>query len=333
MKKKREHILSRFWRMQESGVLVIVVVYVIIVTCINSAFISSGNIINVLRSAGYTLIPALGMTLVFICGGLDISIGSTLAIGSTISALFAQGSMPAGLAMLMGCFFGLLVGLFNGFAIVQLGIPSLIVTLGTQYAGRGVVYILTKGVAIYPLPDSFQALEQTAVFSIPMIVIVAAALSIAAHIVMSKTTYGRSLYAVGGNQESAKLAGIRIKGTSIAAYAVTGALAAFTGVMMAARLGSGQAGSGEGLEMTVIAACVIGGTSVTGGSGTILGTVLGALFMSILENSMTLMKVSVYWQKVVIGLLLIGACILDIYKKKLSMRADLNSMEKQGETK
>ncbi|HIT13273.1 MAG TPA: ABC transporter permease [Candidatus Scatomonas merdigallinarum] len=319
--------------MQESGVLVIVVVYVIIVTCINSAFISSGNIINVLRSAGYTLIPALGMTLVFICGGLDISIGSTLAIGSTISALFAQGGMPAGLAMLMGCFFGLLVGLFNGFAIVQLGIPSLIVTLGTQYAGRGVVYILTKGVAIYPLPDSFQALEQTAVFSIPMIVIVAAALSIAAHIVMSKTTYGRSLYAVGGNQESAKLAGIRIKGTSIAAYAVTGALAAFTGVMMAARLGSGQAGSGEGLEMTVIAACVIGGTSVTGGSGTILGTVLGALFMSILENSMTLMKVSVYWQKVVIGLLLIGACILDIYKKKLSMRADLNSMEKQGETK
>ena len=319
--------------MQESGVLVIVVVYVIIVTCINSAFISSGNIINVLRSAGYTLIPALGMTLVFICGGLDISIGSTLAIGSTISALFAQGGMPAGLAMLMGCFFGLLVGLFNGFAIVQLGIPSLIVTLGTQYAGRGVVYILTKGVAIYPLPDSFQALEQTAVFSIPMIVIVAAALSIAAHIVMSKTTYGRSLYAVGGNQESAKLAGIRIKGTSIAAYAVTGALAAFTGVMMAARLGSGQAGSGEGLEMTVIAACVIGGTSVTGGSGTILGTVLGALFMSILENSMTLMKVSVYWQKVVIGLLLIGACILDNYKKKLSMRADLNSMEKQGETK
>ena len=319
--------------MQESGVLVIVVVYVIIVTCINSAFISSGNIINVLRSAGYTLIPALGMTLVFICGGLDISIGSTLAIGSTISALFAQGGMPAGLAMLMGCFFGLLVGLFNGFAIVQLGIPSLIVTLGTQYAGRGVVYILTKGVAIYPLPDSFQALEQTAVFSIPMIVIVAAALSIAAHIVMSKTTYGRSLYAVGGNQESAKLAGIRIKGTSIAAYAVTGALAAFTGVMMAARLGSGQAGSGEGLEMTVIAACGIGGTSVTGGSGTILGTVLGALFMSILENSMTLMKVSVYWQKVVIGLLLIGACILDIYKKKLSMRADLNSMEKQGETK
>lgn len=331
MEEKKGNAFSRFWRMQESGVLAIVVVYVIIVTCINSAFVSSGNIINVLRSTGYTLIPALGMTLVFICGGLDISIGSTLAIGSTISALFAQEGTPAGLSMLMGCFFGLLVGLFNGLAIVQLGIPSLIVTLGTQYAGRGVVYILTKGVAIYPLPDSFQALEQTTVLSIPMIVIVAAILSVIAHVVMSRTTYGRSLYAVGGNQESAKLAGIRIKGTSIAAYAVTGALAAFTGVMMAARLGSGQAGSGEGLEMTVIAACVIGGTSVTGGSGTILGTVLGALFMSILENSMTLMKVSVYWQKVVIGLLLIGACILDIYKKKISMRADLSSMEKQGE--
>lgn len=330
MKGNRGDVLQKFWRMQESSVLAIVIAYVIIVTCVNGAFMSSNNIINVLRSTGYTLIPALGMTLVFICGGLDISIGSTLALGSTVSALFASNGMNPVVALCCGCIAGLIVGVFNGFFIVKLGIPSLIVTLGTQYAGRGIVYILTKGVAVYPLPKEFQAIEQTEVFGvIPMIVVVAIVLSIVFHVVMTRTTFGRSLYAVGGNSESARLAGIRCSGTSMAAYVFTGVLAALTGVMMAARLGSGQASSGEGLEMTVIAACVIGGTSVTGGNGTIFGTVLGALFMSILENSMTLMKVSVYWQKVVIGMLLIAACILDIYKRKAAMRADLNSMEKK----
>ena len=329
MEKKKSNPLSKLFKMQESSVLLIVVGYAIIVTLINNAFITPSNLINVFRSTGYTLIPALGMTLVFICGGLDISIGSTLALGSTVSAIAAQAGVPAGMALILGCLSGLLVGMINGYLIVNVGISSLIVTLGTQYAGRGVVYILTKGVAVYPLPDNFQAIEQTTIVNIPMIVIVAVILSVIFHILMKKTTYGRSLYAVGGNLESARLAGIKIKGTSMAAYAITGVLAAFTGVMMAARLGSGQASSGEGLEMTVIAACVIGGTSVSGGSGTILGTVLGALFMSVLENSMTLMKVSVYWQKVVIGAILIGACVIDIFKQKSALKADVNAMEKE----
>lgn len=327
MVKKSKGIFSKFWKMQESGVLIATIVFVIVVVCINSAFLSKSNIFNVLRSSGFTLLTALGMTLVFISGGLDISVGSTLALGSTVSAIAAKAGLPVPIALLLGCVAGLAVGLFNGLTIISLQIPPLIVTLGTMYAGRGVVYILTKGVAVYPLPKNFQALEQTTFLDIPMIVVVSFILAIIAHVVLTKTTFGRSVYAVGGNIESARLSGIRIKGTSIATYAITGVCAALTGVMMAARLGSGQASTGEGFEMTVIAAVIIGGTSANGGSGTILGTVIGAIFMNVLENSMTLMKVSVYWQKVVIGMILIGAVVLDQYKRKRAMKADIKSME------
>jgi len=326
MKKDQNSLFLKFWNKQESGVLLATIAFVIVVVCINPVFISKNNILNVLRSSGYTLITALGMTLVFISGGLDISVGSTLAVGSTVSAMAAQGGLPVAVAVLFGCLAGLAIGMFNGFTIVRLKIPPLIVTLGTQYAGRGVVYILTKGVAIYPLPKSFQAIEQTSVMSIPMIVVIGFILAVIAHVMLSKTTFGRSVYAVGGNIEAARLSGIRIKGTSIAAYAITGVCAAFTGVMMAARLGSGQASSGEGFEMTVIAAVIIGGTSAAGGTGTILGTAIGAVFMNVLENSMTLMKISVYWQKVVIGLILILAVILDTSKRERAMRSEIKGM-------
>lgn len=329
MEKNRNSVFSKFWKMQESGVMIAMVVFVIIVICINPVFISKGNILNVLRSSGYTLITSLGMTLVFISGGLDISVGSTLAVGSTVSALAAQAGLPVPITILLGCLAGFAIGMFNGFTIIQLKIPPLIVTLGTQYAGRGIVYILTMGVAIYPLPKAFQAIEQTSVAGIPMIVIIGFILAAAAHIMLSKTTFGRSVYAVGGNIEAARLSGIRIKGTSMASYAITGVCAAFTGVMMAARLGSGQASAGEGFEMTVIAAVIIGGTSATGGTGTILGTAIGAVFMNVLENSMTLMKISVYWQKVVIGLILIGAVVLDQSKRKRAMRSDMKVLEEK----
>lgn len=327
MNENKKKPMARFWKMQESGVLIATIVFIVVVICINPAFISKSNIFNVLRSSGFTLITALGMTLVFISGGLDISVGSTLALGSTVSALAAKGGLPVPIAVLLGCLAGLAVGMFNGLTIVKMQIPPLIVTLGTMYAGRGIVYILTKGVAVYPLPKSFQALEQTTFLEVPMIVVISFILAIVFHVLLAKTTFGRSVYAVGGNIESARLSGIRIQSTSIATYAITGVCAAFTGVMMAARLGSGQASTGEGFEMTVIAAVIIGGTSANGGSGTILGTAIGAIFMNVLENSMTLMKVSVYWQKVVIGMILIGAVVLDQYKRRRAMRADIKSME------
>ncbi|MBR2189507.1 MAG: ABC transporter permease [Eubacterium sp.] len=327
---KQENAFKRFLKMQESGVILVTIAFVIFVTIINSSFITGSNLVNVFRSSGFTLITGLGMTMVFIAGGLDISVGSTLAVGGTVSAMAAKAGAPVFVAVLLGLLVGFIIGIFNGLIVVYLKISPIIVTLGTQYIGRGIVYILTKGVAVYPLPKTFQALEQTYIFNIPMIVIIAVILSVIAHIAMTKTTFGRSLYAVGGNVEAARISGIKTQATSMAAYVITAVCAAFTGVMMSARLGSGQASTGEGFEMTVIACVIIGGTSANGGSGTVLGTVIGALFMNILENSMTLMKISVYWQKVVIGLILIGAVILDQYRKERSIRADLKNLEKAG---
>ncbi|MGI6546411.1 MAG: ABC transporter permease [Fastidiosipilaceae bacterium] len=326
-KKRGQGLLSTFWNVQESGVVVVTVLFVILITIVNSAFMSSANLTNVFRSTGFTLVTAIGMTLVFISGGLDISVGSTLAVGSTVTALGVKAGQPPVLAIILGLLSGLVIGMFNGITIISLKIPPLIVTLGTQYAGRGIVYVLTEGVAVYPLTKEFQRLEQGNVFGIPQIALIAFMLAIIAHIVLTRTTFGRSVYAVGGNKEAARLSGINLNRVSIACYAITGVCAAFAGIMMASRLGSGQASSGEGYEMTVIAAVIIGGTSATGGAGTILGTTIGALFMNILENSMTLMRISVYWQKIVLGLILILAVIFDQYKRNRAMRVGMDQLK------
>lgn len=327
----KKNFLSKFWDVQESGVIVVTVIFIVVITLVNSAFLSRANLTNVFRSTGFTLITAIGMTLVFIAGGLDISVGSTLALGSTISAMAVLAGVPPVPAVLLGLLAGFAIGLFNGLTIIKLGIPPLIVTLGTQYAGRGIVYVLTKGVAVYPLTKEFQSLEQGDLFGAPKIALIALGLSIIAHIALTRTTFGRSVYAVGGNQEAARLSGINLQRISISCYAITGVCAAFAGIMMASRLGSGQANAGEGYEMTVIAAVIIGGTSATGGAGTILGTAIGALFMNILENSMTLMKISVYWQKVVVGLILILAVVFDQYKRNRAMKAGMTQLAKAAE--
>ena len=328
IKSHSKNIMSNLLKMQEIGVLAITVLFIIIINMINPAFSSFSNITNVLRSTGFYLIIAVGVTFVFIGGGLDISVGSTLAVGSTIASLCLKAGMSIPLAMLLAILTGTAIGYFNGIVIQKMKISALIVTLGTMYAGRGIVYILTKGIAVYPLPAEFLKLEQQAIFGIPKVIIIAFILVAIAHVVLTKTTFGRSVYAIGGNMEAARLSGISSTRIGIATYAMTGALAALSGIMMASRLGSGQAGIGQGLEMNIIAAVIIGGTSINGGAGTALGTAVGALFMNILENSMTLMKISVYWQNLIIGLILIIAAILDQVRNNQAMKSKSNDNKK-----
>lgn len=308
-------MLKKLWGRNEVGILIPTVILVIIIQIINPAFLSGGNISNVLRATGFTLITALGMTFILIAGGLDLSVGSILALGGVVAGLLMVGGTPLWLAILLAIVSGAIIGLINGVIIVKFKIPPLIMTLGMYYMARGAVYILTQGVPVYPLPDSFQAIEQGKILGIPSIVIIAGVLAIVAHFVLSRTTFGRKVYAVGGNTEAAHLSGIRIGKTNIAVYVLTGGLAALTGILMASRLASAQAGAGMGYELTVIAAVIIGGTSTFGGAGTILGTVIGALFMNILSNGMTLMKVSVYWQNLVVGAVLVLAVIVDQYRR------------------
>lgn len=323
MKKVRNRI-KRFFIMQESGVLILTVLFIIVVTARNRVFLTPANIFDVLRSSGFTLITTVGMTMVLIAGGLDLSVGSVLALGGIVCSMALAAGFPMIIAVLAGMGAGALVGLVNAFIIVKMGISSLMVTLGTQYIARGVCMGLTKGVPIYPLPQAFQNLEQKNwLWRIPNVVIIAGLIALITFVVMKYTTFGRNVYAVGGNQEAARISGVNVSKISFSVYVLTGALAGLTGVLMAARLASGQPGAGTGYELTVIAAAVIGGTSAFGGIGSIIGSALGAIFMQIMGNSLTIMRIDVYWQNVAIGVILLIAVIIDQYRRTTLMKSGI----------
>lgn len=325
---KYKTLWKRFWNMQESGVLLATVLFIVIITCVNRVFLTQENISNVLRGTGFTLLTTLGITLVLISGGLDLSVGSVYALGGTVCAKCLVAGVPLWASVFCGLLAGILVGVVNGFIIVKLNIPPLIVTLGMMYIARGVVYVMTQGVPVYPLPDEFKALEQSSVLGgIPNVVVLSLILAVLTNVLMKRTALGRQIYAVGGNADAARISGINVGRTKMFVYILTGALAALTGILMTSRLGSAQALAGQGYEMTVIAAAIIGGTSTYAGVGTILGSVLGALFMEVLSNSLTLLRISVYWQNIVIGVVLIVAVIIDTYRRVLMSKREMNELK------
>ena len=314
-------ILKKLWNMKEIGIIIPLILYGIFVQIVNPVFLSSINVSNLLRQTGFILIPAMGMTLVLIAAGIDLSVGSIMGLGSVIACFcMVNFGLPIWLSIIIAMAAGWALGAVNGAVVVRFKIPPMIMTLGMMYMARGAVFVSTKGLPIYPIPAEFQAIEQNEVWGIPTIVPICVVLCIIFHFVLTRTTFGRSVYALGGNPEAAKLSGINTRKVTVFVYAICGMMASFAGIMMAARLGSAQPSSGEGYEMNVIAACIIGGTSTFGGRGTILGTAIGALFMSVLSNSMTLMKVDVYYQKLVIGAVLVLAVILDQYKRDMAQK-------------
>ena len=314
--------IGRFMKRQESSIILAVLVYVIFVTVVNPTFLSADNIFNVLRATGFTLITVVGMTLVLITGGLDLSVGSVLALGGVATGMACTSGIPVWIAVLIGVSVGAVIGCINGFIIVKAGIPPLIVTLGMQYAARGLVSVLTEGVPVYPLPEGLMKIEQTKILSIPMVVIVAVLLAVLGHIILTKTGFGRSVYALGGNEEAARISGINTQQTKFMVYVIVSTLAALAGVFMAARLGSAEAAAGTGYELTTIC-----GVSTFGGMGSVAGAAIGALFMEILTNSLTLMRVSVYWQNLVVGTILILAVLLDQYKRKIILKNSVKGRE------
>lgn len=313
--KKESNILKRLLKTKEIGIILILVVLSIAIQIKNPIFLTYSNIIDVCRNTSYTLVIAVGMTFVLIAKGLDLSVGSMTALGGLIAALAMSNGIPIPVAVLLGLLMGALFGVINAFCIVKLNIPAMIATMGTMYMARGLVMIITKGSPVFPLPEAFGSFGKGYLLGVPYVVIIAAVLSIIAHWVLSNTTYGRKVYAIGGNAETAKFAGINVAMVTASCYLISGVLAALSGILTAARMGSGQPSIGDGTEMTVITAVIIGGTSLNGGAGTILGTVLGALLMNVLQSGMNLVGVSPYWQKFVMGLIIIVAVGADMYQR------------------
>jgi len=301
---------------RESGVLIPLVLLSVVIGSINPSFCSFENLINVLRATSFLFITGIGMTIILISAGLDLSVGSTLALGSYVTAMALERGLPVWASVLVGIVLGVLLGFINGTIVVRMHIPPFIATLGMFYMAKGLVLIVSKGVPIYPLPESFNRIGQGAVLGIPYVVLIAYALGFAADFMLRHTTFGRIVYAIGGNEETARLSGINVGLNKVVFYMIVGGLATFTGLLQAARLGSAQPSIGDQFELRVIAAVIIGGTSLFGGAGSIPGTLLGALFMTVLTNGMSLMRVSPYWQQLVIGVIIIAAVALDQYRRR-----------------
>jgi ribose transport system permease protein len=275
-------------------------------------FLSPLNLTNILVQSSIMAVIAMGMTFVIVGGGFDLSVGSTAALSGCVAAML----MPAGglaIGILGGIAAGAAVGLANGFVIAMLGVNPFITTLGTMVLVRGVVFLITGGAPIGDegLPPAFIAFGSQRLFGVHYLVWVPAVLLAALAFIMRATPYGRRIYATGGGREAAYLSGVPVKRVIASTYVWCGGLAGLAGVMLAARLQSGQPTAGEFYELTAIAAVVLGGASLHGGEGTPARSVIGVFIMVVLGNALNLLNVDSYWQRVAVGLVIIAAAAAD----------------------
>lgn len=301
------------------GVYVILVFIFLFFSVLTSTFMTTKNILNICRQVSMIGICSVGMTMVLLTGGIDISVGSLIAlVGVVSSKLMVETSMPIIPAMLIGIAVSTLAGLFTGIMVAKFKIPALISTLAMLTIARGIAFILTKGIPIYGLPEAVKILGQGYLFSIPIPVIIMLITFLFGWWLLEKTRYGRHVYAIGGNEEVARLSGINVDWTKIKIYGLSGFFAGLSGVIMLSRINSGQPATSQGFEMDVITGAVLGGVSVAGGEGRIVNVIAGVMIMGILGNGMTLLNMDEYWQWVVKGLVLLFAVAFDnIQKKKL----------------
>ena len=283
-------------------------------------FLKSENLLNIANQIAVIAIVAIGMTMVIVTGGIDLSVGSLLALSAVLAAKFirdfAGGGDASPLGMLLACLAAVglcgIIGAFSGAMITRFGIPPFIVTLAMMLVGSGFAYLLAKGQSIYQIPGSFVWLGRGAdLFNLPNAVVLMLVLYALAHVLMSRMKLGRYLYAVGGNREAARLSGVPVERVLLFAYIASALLAGLGGVIMASQLKSGSATYGNMYELYVIAAVVVGGTSLSGGEGKMLGTLTGAFTIAVIQNGMNLTNVESYTQKVVLGLVILGAVLLD----------------------
>ena len=305
-------------RFRELNILIALLLLCAFLSLTSPVFLTTGNLFGVARAFSLTAIVAIGQTFVILTGGIDLSVGSVLALAGLSAGMLLQRGMPLPIAALAGLAVGVVFGLANGLMITRIGLPPFIATLGTLSIGRGLVYVITKGYPVTVPEDAhaFIWLGQGYVWIVPVPVIIMVLLTIVGALVLGATMFGRYVYAVGGNREAARLAGIPVRLVELSVYVISGALAALAGLILVARLVSAQPSAGLGFELPVIAASIIGGTSLMGGEGTVLGAVLGAAIMGVLENGMVLLGVSTYAQQAVTGAVIILAVMLDIWQKR-----------------
>ena len=291
------------------------VVLMIVLPLANPRFLTVSNLTSVLLQAAVYVIMALGMSFVLMTGGIDLSQGSLLALTGVVAAYIVENQLSVLLAFLPIIWFCALVALVNGIVISRLSIPPFIMTLSTMYLCRGLTLVITQASPISISSDTFRWIGSGDFLGIPVPVIIFVTAAIIGQFILSYTATGRYILAVGSNREAARLSGIKTRWNECKVYIISGIMVAIAGVVYVARLGAAQANAGQSYEMEAVAASVLGGTSVLGGEGNIVGTVLGAIVVAIIRNAIVLLEVSTYYQQMITGAVILLAVIVDVQRK------------------
>lgn len=293
-----------------SRVLVLLVM-ITIMTCLSPAFLTTGNLLNVLRQAAPIFVLAVGQMLVILARGIDLSMDSVAALSGVVVATMLDQKMPVASAMLTGLAIGATLGLLNGLIVTKIKLPPFVTTFGTLLLFKGLTVLYIDGKVIWGFPDAFRFFGAGRIATVPTVIFIGVAILVVFHVLLRYTTFGRKLYAIGANPEASRISGIRTDRLLIAVYIISGLLAAFACQLYISRLNSAKSGIGEGFAMDAIAATLIGGTSFEGGIGTPVGTAIGALIIILLRNAMNLLGVSPLWQGFATGLVMIIAVVSD----------------------
>jgi inositol transport system permease protein len=311
LKEKLFHLLNRY------GMLLVLIALLILMSTLSPTFFTSSNLINIVRQMSVIGIVAIGSTIVIITTGIDLSPGSLIALVSVVTASLAHpGSYPLIVPIVVGLGLGLLTGILNGTIIAKGKIAPFIVTLGMMTGARGAALLFSNGRPIGNLSDAFNFIGQGDVLGVPVPILLFALVGVVSYILLNKTKFGKYVYAIGGNEQAAYIAGVNVDKYKIMVYGYAGLLTSIAGIILTARISSGQPTAGLMYELDAITAAVVGGTSLTGGIGTIGGTVIGALIIGVMNNGLDLLNVSSYWQQILKGVIIVAAVLIDNKKNR-----------------
>ncbi len=312
---------SRRWtallQLRELNVLTALLVVIALISFSTPYFLTTDNLMGVFRSFSLIAIMSIGMVMVIITGGIDLSVGSVMGLSSLVTALGFDSGLSMPVCILAGLATGLLFGLFNGVLITVIRLPPFIATLGSLSIGRGLMYIITHGVPLTPdTPDIFAEIGQGYVGLVPVPVVIMLAMTIIFSVLMRQTRFGRYVYATGGNEQAARLSGVKTGRVKLQVYMLSGVIAALAGIVSFSRYLSAEPASGFGAELDVIAAAAIGGASLAGGVGSVEGAIIGAALAGIIANGVVLMNINTYAQQAITGAVILIAVSLDVWRSR-----------------
>lgn len=311
-------LMNRFLKNRESSLLIILLLVGLFLSFTTDTFFTWNGIMNLLRQTTLVTIIAAGQTFVISSDGIDLSVGQTMCLSSIVLALLLEAGVPLVIAMVVALVLGTFIGFVNGFLITRLNLPPFIITMATANVIKGFVLVLTRGYLVMLTNPTIIALGQGSIGKVPIMALFIPVVVIVCHLLLRKTVFGSQVRSIGANPVSARLSGIDVKATRVKVYALVGLLCGIAGIVITGRLNGGNPNAAGTYDMDSIAAVIVGGTSLSGGTGTVVGTLLGALLMGMIRNGLVLLEVNIYWQTVVVGIVIILICAIDGYLQSRS---------------